>query len=128
VSTTDHLPDSGRRSGRLTDSISIGVLSRVVHRTLVDEVLLETGRKEKRVRLLPAHVVVYFVMAMAVFQDGYEEVMRRLVGGLRFLRAWREEWVVPTTGAICQARQRPGLMRSQGARPSSWIAWSGCDR
>lgn len=77
-------------------------------RDLVDELLAETGRRERRSRLLPAHAVVYFVMAMAVFRDGYEEVMRRLTGGLRFMRAWRQEWAVPTTGAISQARERLG--------------------
>ena len=52
-------------SSRLTDRIGIGVLTRLVPRDLVDEVLAETGGREKRSRLLPAHVVVYFVMAMA---------------------------------------------------------------
>jgi Insertion element 4 transposase N-terminal/Transposase DDE domain len=94
--------------GLLTDRIAIGVLTRLVPRYLVDEVLAETGRREKRSRLLPAHVVVYFVMAMAIFRDGYEEVMRRLTGGLAFMRAWRRDWAVPTTGAISQARERLG--------------------
>ena len=94
--------------GRLTDRIGIGVLTRLVSRDAVDEVLTETGRREKRSRLLPAHVVVYFVMAMAVFGDGYEEVMRRLVGGLQFMCAWQKDWSVPTTGAISQARERLG--------------------
>jgi transposase IS4-like protein len=93
---------------RLTDKIGIGVLTRLISRDMVDEVLAETGRREKRSRLLPAHVVVYFVIAMAVFRDGYEEVMRRMVGGLQFMRAWRQEWSVPTTGAISQARERLG--------------------
>ena len=44
------------------------MLTRLVSRDLVDEVLVETGRMQKRSRLLPAHVVVYFVMAMAVFR------------------------------------------------------------
>ena len=34
--------------------------------------------------------------------------MRRLTGGLQFMRAWQQEWVVPTTGAISQARDRLG--------------------
>ena len=37
---------------RLTDRIGIGVLTRIVPRDVVDEVLAETGRKEKRSRLL----------------------------------------------------------------------------
>jgi hypothetical protein len=45
---------------------------------------------------------------MAVFRDGYEGVMRRLTGGLQFMRAWHKEWVVPTTRAISKARDRLG--------------------
>ncbi len=94
---------------RLTDRIGIGVLTRLVSRDLVDEVIAEAGRREQRRRLLPARVVVYYVLALCLFFDeGYEEVMRRLVGGLRFMSSWAAEWKVPTTGAICQARQRLG--------------------
>jgi hypothetical protein len=72
--------------GRLTDRIAIGVLAGLVPRDLVDEVLAECGRKEQRVRLLPARVVVYYTMALTLFfADGYEEVMRRLVGSLRLM-------------------------------------------
>jgi transposase IS4-like protein/DDE family transposase len=92
-----------------TDGIGIGVLTRVFDRDLVDEVIEETGRREKRSRLLPARVVVYYVLAMCLFfSDGYEEVMRKLVNGLKFLGTWREGWHVPTTSAISQARQRLG--------------------
>lgn len=76
---------------------------------MVDEVILRTGSREKRSRLLPAHVVVYYVLALALFfGDGYEEVMRRLVGGLQFLRSWSDSWRVPSTSAISQARARLG--------------------
>jgi hypothetical protein len=101
------LPAAG--GDRLTDRISIGVLARVVPRDVVDEVLVETRRAEQRARLLPARVVVYFTMAMCLFFDeDYEEVMRRLVGTLRWLGSWRAEWKVPTRGAISQARVRLG--------------------
>ena len=94
---------------RLTDRVGIGVLTRVVPRDLVDEVLNQTGKNEKRTRLLPARVVVYYVLALTLFfGDSYEEVVRQLVNGLRFLRAWRSEWHVPTTGAISKARIRLG--------------------
>ena len=83
-------------------------MARVIGRDLVDEVLAETGRREKRTRRLPAHVVVYFVVALAIFRDGYEEVLRKLVNGLMFLRSWRDAWTVPTTGAVSQARERLG--------------------
>jgi Insertion element 4 transposase N-terminal len=94
---------------RLTDRIGIGVLTRVVSRDLVDEVLAQTGRVERRRRLLPARVVVYYVMALCLFfGDAYEEVMRKLVGGLQFLRVWDQQWTVPSASALCQARQRLG--------------------
>lgn len=93
----------------LTDAIGIGVLTRVLHRDLVDEVLARTGRTEQRKRLLPARVVVYLVLAMTLYaNEAYEEVTRRLVHGLIGLKGWRTEWVVPTDGAISQARTRLG--------------------
>ena len=95
-------------TGKLTDHVSLGALTRIVPRYVVDEILTETERVEKRSRLLPAHVVVYFVLALSLFTDGYEEVIRKLVHGLRFARTWSKEWKVPTTGALSQARARLG--------------------
>ena len=94
---------------RLTDQIGIGVLTRLIDRDLVDDVLAETGKIEKRSRLPPARVVVYYVLALCLFcGDAYEEVMRLLVAGLLFTGAWQKDWQVPATGAIAQARQRLG--------------------
>jgi Insertion element 4 transposase N-terminal len=42
------------------------------------------------------------------FDEDHEEVMRRLVGTLRWLGSWRAEWKVPTRGAISPARVRVG--------------------
>jgi len=93
----------------LTDRIGIGVLTRLLPRDLVDEVLAETGKREQRRRLLPARVVVYYVLALCLFfGDAYEEVMRKLVGGLQFLRGWDRDWAVPSASALCQARRRLG--------------------
>lgn len=94
---------------RLTDKISFGVLAEVVPRDLIEEVLNETGKREKRSRLLPAHVVVRFCQAMCLFfDDDYEEVMRKLVGSLQGMESWSDSWQVPTTSAISQARGRLG--------------------
>jgi hypothetical protein len=93
----------------LTDHVTLGVLSSVIHRDVVDDVIRETGKREERSRLLPAHVVVYYVLALNLFfGEAYEEVMRQLVNGLRFLGNWRGHWKVPTTSAISQARARLG--------------------
>jgi hypothetical protein len=71
---------------------------------------------------------------LALFADGYEEVIRKLVHGLRFARIWSREWAVPTTGALSQARQRLGAEPMQAlfdrvavplARPGTPGAWLG---
>jgi hypothetical protein len=97
------------RPGRLSDHLSLGVIARVYRRDLVDEIVAETRRREKRTRLLPARLVVYYVIALALFfGEAYEEVIRKMVGGLRFVSAWERAWRVPTASALCQARQRLG--------------------
>ena len=50
---------------RLTDHISLGVLTAQFPRTLVDRLLAETGRESVRERALPAHVMLYYVIALA---------------------------------------------------------------
>ncbi|MCA1701376.1 MAG: IS4 family transposase, partial [Actinobacteria bacterium] len=94
---------------RLSDHISVGVLTRVFPPELVDAVVAEAGRGERRARLLPARVVVYYVLAMALFSESsYEEVMRQLVEGLAWASGWERAWAVPDKAAIFRARQRLG--------------------
>jgi hypothetical protein len=95
---------------RLSDHISIGVLTRVFPPELVDAVVAEAGRAERRHRLLPARVVVYYVLAMALFsQASYEEVMRQLTEGLSWASGWKRSWAVPSKAAIFRARRRLGV-------------------
>jgi len=95
---------------RLSDHVSIGVLTRTYPPELVDRVVAETGKTEARHRLLPARVVVYYVMAMALYaQASYEEVMRHLVEGLSWLTHWRKGWQVPSKVAIFKSRSRLGV-------------------
>ncbi len=94
---------------RLPDHISIGVLTRVFPPELVDRVVAEAGRGEVRHRLLPARVVVYYVLGLALFsQASYEEVMRDLVEGLSWASGWAQSWHVPTKAALFKARARLG--------------------
>ncbi len=96
-------------SPSLPDVIGLGVLTRVVDRDTVDDVLGRADRHQTRVRLLPARVVVYLVLALCLFtSDGYDEVVRKLANGLRGLRILSGEWKVPTPSAISQARARLG--------------------
>jgi len=116
---------------RLSDHISIGVLTRVFPSELVDRVVAEAARLERRQRLLPARVVVYYVLAMALFADcSYEEVMRQLVEGLAWESGWRQVWAVPDKSAIFKARQRLGrepleLLFRATARPLAGEATQG---
>jgi hypothetical protein len=94
---------------RLSDHISIGVLTRVFPPEVVDRVVGEVGRTERRHRLLPARVVVYYVLGLSLFsQCSYEEVMRNLVEGLAWADGWATSWNVPTKAALFKARARLG--------------------
>ena len=71
--------------GWLPDRISIGVLTRVFTPELVDEAVEAAGAREQRRRLLPARLVVYFVLALWLFRGrncGYGQVMLKLADGL----------------------------------------------
>ncbi len=111
--------------GRLTDWISLGVLTSWVPADAVDDAVEAAGRKaQRRGGKLPPRVVAYLVMAMALFADeDYEEVAARLAGTLADWGGWEESWDrAPTSGGITQARQRLGAgpmeeLFGQVARP-----------
>ncbi|MCW8382400.1 IS4 family transposase [Streptomyces justiciae] len=81
----------------------LGEFTQVITPSLVDEVLAKTGRVQVRVRKLPARVVVYFVLAMALFGEcGYRGVWAALVA------APGMPDVDPSAAALRQARRRLG--------------------
>ena len=96
--------------GRLSDWVSLGVLTSSVPRDAVDEAIEACGKGAKRADgKLPPHVMVYFVLALALFpDDDYEEVAVRLTETLAAWGCWDDAWSVPTSGGITQARQRLG--------------------
>jgi hypothetical protein len=96
--------------GRLTDWVSLGVLAASVPRDAVDDAIAAAGRQAKRSDgKLPPHVMVYLVMALALFaDDDYEEVAARLTETLTSWGCWDDSWSVPGSGGITQARQRLG--------------------
>jgi hypothetical protein len=122
------LESEERPQGRLTDHIGLGVLSAQFDRDLLEEVINRCGVREKRSRRLPAHVMIRYVIAMGLFfAESYDEVMRLLVGNLRRLGSWVDDWQVPTASAITQARQRLGVepVRTLFARACVPLATSG---
>jgi hypothetical protein len=71
---------------RLTDYVSLGVLTANFPLELVRQVLEETGRASERERALPAHVMVYYAIALALYADvSTREVLRCLLEGARWL-------------------------------------------
>jgi len=88
----------------------LGELTRVVPFEMVDEVLAEAGAVQSRVRLLPARVVVYLLLAGALFTGvGYQRVWDKLVAGLGGLGLAR-----PSGAALWQARARLGVAPLRG--------------
>ena len=71
---------------RVTDYVSLGVLATMVPRSRIDAVLAATGSASRRQRDLPAHVVVYYVIALALYmQSSYREVLRGVFEGLEWI-------------------------------------------
>jgi len=94
---------------RLSDHVSLGVLAKIFPPSLVNEVLAKAGAGEQRSRLLPAWMMVYYVMALALHAAAsYVEVMRSLLGRLQWISRQTSEWSMPTKAAIFKARTRLG--------------------
>jgi hypothetical protein len=103
--TAARLPDGTR----ISDHVTLGVLTTTVPAALIDAVLAETGRQSQRYRRLPARLVVYYVMALALYaQASYGEVLRCLVEGVRWLRLAGTNPALADKSAICRARTRLG--------------------
>lgn len=120
---------------RLSDVVSVGLLTRVFPPELVDEVIEETGRTQVRRRTLPARSMAYFAIGMALHSQGsYEDVMAQLTDGLSWSTGGEQAYVPPSKSAIFQARDRLGaepveaLFRrvaqpmARTGTPGAWLA------
>ena len=93
---------------RLTDHVSLGVLTAQFPRELVDQLLFETESLNARERALPAHVMVYYLLALALYAEvSTQEVVRCAVERARWLGD-SSDAALPTKAAISQARMRLG--------------------
>src|SRR3712207_2210222 len=93
---------------RLSDHISLGVIARAFPPHRLRRILDETGKASERERDLPAQVMVYYAIALALYMgSSTREVLRWLLEGLRWL--WGAEAVkVAGKSGISQARSRLG--------------------
>jgi len=94
---------------RVTDYISLGVITKTFPLKRVRSVLVATGRASQRERDLPAHVVVYYAIALALYmQSSYREVLRCLLEGVQWLLDPAVTLKVAGNSGISQARTRLG--------------------
>lgn len=94
---------------RITDYISLGVLTTTFPLSQVRAVLAAQKKTSRRQRDLPAHVVVYYVIALALFmQVSYREVLRCLLEGLVWLLGPGQTVKITGKSGISQARSRLG--------------------
>ena len=129
--------------GWLPDRVSVGALTKTFPPELVDRVVDTTDTREVRRRLLPARLVVYFVLALWLFRGrncGYGRVMSKLVDGLYHRRRGRQlldgaldpagwvdagqgrRWRPPNISSLSRARARLGadplhMLFDAGRRP-----------
>lgn len=132
------MPVRARGGGCAFGAGHLGELTQIITPALIDSVLVGTGRVQSRIRKLPSRVVVYFVLAMALFTGyGYRGVLACLVAGPDVPD------LAPSAAAVRHARRRvgsappvalfdevKGTVASSTARGSWWhglrtVAWDG---
>jgi hypothetical protein len=95
---------------RITDYISLGVIAKFFPLEKVRGVLENTGRASVWERDLPAHVVVYYVIALALYmRSSYREVLHCLLEGVQWLLDPSAAVKVAGKSGISQARSRLGV-------------------
>src|SRR6266581_3019373 len=94
---------------RITDYVSLGVVAKTFPLDKIRGALVATGKQSVRQRDLPAHVVVYYVIALALYmQSSYREVLRCLLEGIQWLTKPEETVRAIGKSGISQARSRLG--------------------
>jgi hypothetical protein len=105
----------------VTEHLGVGVLALCYPLALIQGILNECGKKDKRIRDLPMALMVYYVMALSLFPEaGYQAVLRWLLSGLQWLgnRPFR----IACRESLSDARQRLGVLplkklHERAARP-----------
>lgn len=120
---------------RLTDLVSVGLLAKVFPAEVVDSVIAECGRTERRRRSLPARSMAYFAMGMALHSEGsYEDVLALISDGIAWVDRAEDARPLANKAAIFHARDRLGFEPmellfdrvakpvAQQDTPESWLA------
>jgi len=94
---------------RISDDISLGVIAKSFPLEKVNAILVATGKQTQRRRDLPAHVMVYYTIALALYMEAAcREVLRCMLEGIQWLLGPGNECRVAGKSGISQARTRLG--------------------
>ena len=106
----------------------LGELTQIVPFEMVVAAVAETGAVQRRIRDLPSRVVVYLLLAAALFtESGYRQVWAHLIAGLDGVAV-----ATPSAAALAAARRRLGaaplralfdLLRGPAAGLSTTGVW-----
>ena len=116
----------------MPDLVSVGLLMRVFPADVVDAVIAECGRTERRRRSLPARSMAYFAMGMALHSEGsYEDVLALISDGIAWAHRQEGAGRLANKAAISHARDRLGpepmaLLFERVARPLAAEETPGC--
>lgn len=93
---------------RHVSNFTIEALADVLEPAWIDEALAAAGRASRRVRALPADLMVWVLVGMGLWRDmGIRKVLAELRVGLRRALRWRDGQP-PASNAITKARDRLG--------------------
>ena len=94
----------------VADAVNFECLAKVFPEREINKILKQTGKASKKVRALPAHVMVFYVIAMTLFMGlPYRDVLRELLEGWNGLLKRKTKLKPPSKGSICKARIRLGV-------------------
>ena len=81
-----------------------------VPRDAVDDAITACGVRERRSDgKLPAHVITYLTLGLALFpDDDYSEVATKVTGSLDKFGCWDAAWSVPTSSSDHPGPETPG--------------------
>jgi len=95
-------------TSKVAGQLSFAALAKSLPLAVVEEEIARAGRKEERIRKLPARLMVYYTLALCLFaQTGVEEVLRWVIEEARALFG-HDEVLASSSGGISSARSRLG--------------------
>ena len=94
---------------RFPDAVKLNALEQAIPQAVVEAVITDLGAAEQRTRKLPAVVTLLLCIAMGLFTNmALEQVLIKMVKGLRYIWPGDEDYQTANKSAICQARYRLG--------------------